>query len=102
MDKEEEKKVPINLKKLNLKFGSQFVGKIIDSMEFAERFYKKQGFEKKEWVLNRMKHILDEKYPLYSSIIEEVIELIVLITKDRTFININNTIKKRCFNSCFQ
>ena len=71
---------------------------IIDSvtilMTTVELFVEKSGEEKKQYVIEQMKILLDDtEYQLYSEIIENLIEFIIAISKNKYDLKLNKITK---------
>ena len=71
---------------------------IIDSvtilMTTVELFVEKSGEEKKQYVIEQMKILLgDSEYQLYAEIIENLIEFIVAISKNKYDLKLNKFTK---------
>ena len=74
---------------------------VILFMEIAEELEegKLSGDEKREYVINKMKHKLSELYDSYKSEIQTIIESVIFLSKMRRKINVNS-ISKNCA-GCF-
>jgi hypothetical protein len=72
---------------------------VLNLMNTIENTKKLNGNVKKSIVLNEMILLLGvEKYAIYKTIIEEIIELIVSISKSDITIDINKFITNTCCN----
>jgi len=74
------------------KFG--FIDLVVKSMETVESFVDMTGQEKKSYVIEEIKeHLGLEGYKEYENIIENVIEFVIAMSRNKYDLNLNRIVK---------
>ena len=69
-------------------------------MEVAEQQVTHSGEDKKDYVKRGMRLALQEDYDTYADVIDDIIELFIHLSKNRTLVKLNRRLKYSCLKLC--